>query len=301
MSNKLKYKFVLVALLVANIAFAGPGKEKNPLYSLAYDNMLVIIGLLIILGAFFAIWTSLDSVMKYNRDMAYKANGLKVPEPKIAESLDVKFKRWYDKAWDLVPMEKEQDIDLGHDYDGIRELDNRLPPWWLWTFYFTIIFGVAYIYFNHYSEMGQSQSEEYAMEMEVAEEIKRDYLARQKNAVDETNVTFLNDDANLMAGMGVYTASCAACHGAKGEGGVGPNLTDPYWIHGGSIGDVFKTIKYGVPEKGMIAWQSQLQPKTMQKVASYILSMQGTNPPNGKAPQGNLYEPEDELTMNETK
>ena len=87
-------------------------------------------------------------------------------------------------------------------------------------------------------------------------------------------------------------ARCAGgwpCHGQKGEGLVGPNFADEYWIHGGGIKNVFKVIKYGVPDKGMIAWQAQLKPADMQKVGSYILTLQGTNPPNPKAPQGTIW------------
>jgi cytochrome c oxidase cbb3-type subunit 3 len=173
-----------------------------------------------------------------------------------------------------------------HQYDGIRELDNSLPPWWVAMFYVTIIFAGAYMVYYHFTDMGVSSQEAYNIEVKEANAEIKAYLATQANKVDENTVTVLMDDASLSAAKSLYGVHCVACHGALGEGGVGPNFTDNYWIHGGDIKSIFKTIKYGVPEKGMISWQAQLNPSDMQKLGSYILSMKGTNPPNGKEPQG---------------
>lgn len=107
--------------------------------------------------------------------------------------------------------------------------------------------------------------------------------------VDENSVVVLTDAGAIAAGKGIYDGNCASCHGVAGEGLVGPNLTDAYWLHGGGIKNVFKTIKYGVPAKGMIAWQNQLNPEAIQKVSSYIVTMQGSNPANAKAPQGEIW------------
>ena len=104
----------------------------------------------------------------------------------------------------------------------------------------------------------------------------------------------MEDEAALAAGETIFLSKCASCHGQLGEGGVGPNLTDRYWVHGGSISDIFATIKYGVPEKGMISWQSQLRPKNMQQVASFIKTLEGTDPPNQKDKEGTLYQPEED-------
>ena len=192
------------------------------------------------------------------------------------------------------PMKKEKDLDLGHDYDGIRELDNSLPPWWKYGFYLTIVLSVGYMYYYHLSGSGWSSAREYQEEMAEAERQKAEYLKTAGDQVDETTATFLTDAASLASGKEIYTANCVACHGVEGQGGVGPNFTDQYWIHGGSVKDLFKVIKYGVPEKGMISWQSQLNPRKMQEVASYILTFQGTTPPNPKEPQGELYVPREE-------
>ena len=198
------------------------------------------------------------------------------------------------KLTQAVDVEHEEDVLMHHEYDGIRELNNVLPPWWLWLFYGTIIWGVVYLVNVHILGVMPLQADEYEQEMAQAKEDVAAYLAQFSNLVDESNVTAVTDETTLASGESIYKQFCVACHGANGEGGVGPNMTDAYWIHGGGIKNVFKTIKYGVPQKGMISWQSQLKPSEMQAVASYILTMQGTDPPNQKEPQGEIWVEEDE-------
>ncbi len=188
-----------------------------------------------------------------------------------------------------VEREHEQDVLMHHDYDGIRELDNVLPPWWLWLFYGSIIWGVVYLVNLHVINIWPDQKTLYSQEMDQAKTDVAAYMATLTNLVDENNVTASADASVIASGKGIFTQYCVACHMANGEGNVGPNLTDAYWLHGGGIKNVFKTIKYGVPEKGMISWQSQLKPAEIQAVASYILGLQGSNPPNAKAPQGDLW------------
>ena len=204
------------------------------------------------------------------------------------------WRRFWNKMNDSVPVARENEVMTSHEYDGIRELDNRLPPWWLYGFYFTIFFGVAYLINYHVLDTGMTQEEEYIAEMAKAEEEVSAYLASMDMLIDETSVSFTDSPEDLLVGQEVFEGKCAACHGINGEGGVGPNLADSYWIHGGDMSDIFKTIKYGVPTKGMIAWESQLTPKEMQQVSSYIYTMEGTNPPNAKEPQGELFERSDE-------
>jgi cytochrome c oxidase cbb3-type subunit 3 len=195
---------------------------------------------------------------------------------------------------DAVPIEHEGEITFHHAYDGIRELDNRLPPWWVNMFVLTIIWAVGYMYYYHWGGDGPSSIERYNTEMADAKKSMSIALAGKANAVDESNVEAITDSGALGEGELIFKNSCAVCHGQKGEGGIGPNFADAYWLHGGGIKNIFKTIKYGVPEKGMISWQSQLRPSDMQKVASYILSLQGTNPPNQKDPQGVIWNEEGE-------
>jgi len=190
---------------------------------------------------------------------------------------------------DAVPVEREHEIMMDHEYDGIRELDNNLPPWWVWMFNVTIVFAVVYMIWYHVLPYSDNQHEEYTAELLKAEEERAAYIALRGEMVDETNVEFLADAGDLKAGRSIFLQHCQACHAQDGGGGVGPNLTDPYWIHGGSIQDVFGVIKYGVPTKGMIAWQAQLRPKEMAQVASYIKTLEGTEPAAPKEPQGDLY------------
>ncbi len=194
-------------------------------------------------------------------------------------------KQFFTKA---TPIEKEADILLDHDYDGIKELDNALPPWWKFGFYITI--GVACIYLLKYEvwETGPNPTQEYVAEMNTAKADVEAYVASLKNNVDEKSVT-MSDAAGIAAGQVSFSKTCVACHGTKGEGGVGPNLTDDYWIHGGAIADLFKTVKYGYPDKGMQSWQTTYSPIQIQELVSYIKTLKGTNPPNAKAPQGDLY------------
>jgi len=203
------------------------------------------------------------------------------------------WKKFLTKANDAVPVEEEQTVMLDHNYDGIRELDNHLPPWWKWLFYVTIIFAVAYLLLYHVFGTMPLQIEEYQAEMAVAEKAQMARMADQPvSNIDESNVTYLDDPDALADGAKIFKMNCAACHKEDGGGGIGPNLTDQYWLHGGSIKDIFKTIKNGVPDKGMISWESMLSPDKIQNVASYVKSLQGTTPANPKEPQGELYEPE---------
>jgi cytochrome c oxidase cbb3-type subunit 3 len=190
-----------------------------------------------------------------------------------------------------TPIEKEQDIMLEHDYDGIKELDNKIPPWFSYLFVFTILFAVYYLLDYHVFSSNKLMYDEYAGEMKAAAE-QRALLEKTGAFVNETSVTALTDKASILNGKKTFETNCIACHAAGGGGIVGPNLTDDYWIHGGGIQNIFKTIKYGVPAKGMISWQTQLNPKQMQEVASYIISIHGTNPPNAKQPEGQKYIPE---------
>ena len=194
-------------------------------------------------------------------------------------------KQFFTKA---VPLEKEADMLLDHNYDGIKELDNALPPWWKYGFYITIVVAVFYFLKFEVWHTGMNPTEEYNTEMTIAKTETDAYLASAKENVDENTVTDL-DAAGNASGKAIFAKTCVPCHLAEGQGIVGPNLTDEYWIHGGSIKDIFKTIKYGFPDKGMQSWQTTYSPVEMQQLSSYIRSLRGTNPPNPKAPQGDLY------------
>ena len=184
-------------------------------------------------------------------------------------------------------FEKVKDELLDHDYDGIQELDNELPPWWLWLFYITIIWAVVYMVYYHVLGTGPSSAEEYQMEM-ARTETRYQQQGGETGAAgqEETKLTALTDEQSLAEGKTIFTKNCVPCHGNNGEGTVGPNLTDDYWIHGATMKDMVNTITNGVPAKGMIAWIPVLTPDEIVKVASYIRTLHGTNPPDAKAPEG---------------
>ncbi len=195
---------------------------------------------------------------------------------------------FWDKFNDVVPIEKEQDIMLDHDYDGIHELDNSLPPWWKYGFYLTIVVGVIYLWYYHGGGHGPSSAEEYIAAVKKGEEDKAAYLAKTAGNIDENNVT-MSDAAGLEEGKTLFSKNCAACHLADGGGLVGPNLTDDYWIHGGSLQDVFKSIKYGWQDKGMKSWKDDFSPKQIAELASFVRTLHGTKPASPKEKQGELY------------
>jgi len=213
-------------------------------------------------------------------------------DPEKKTSLKDKKQSWarktYLKMLDSVPVEKEKDVLLDHDYDGIKELDNNLPPWWKYGFYFTIFFAVCYmIYYS--TGTGKLPEDEYRKELALAAQQKEERIRTNAEYVNEINVVQLTDAENISKGKETFSKYCVACHRSDGGGQVGPNLTDEYWLHGGGIKHVFSTITDGVPSKGMISWKSQLSPKQIQEVASFVISLSGTNPQDGKEPQGDKW------------
>lgn len=188
-----------------------------------------------------------------------------------------------------VPVTQEADILLDHDYDGIKELDNNLPPWWKWGFYATILFSFIYLIGYHVTGTGKLQLEEYNDELALAAKAKEERMKNSAENITEENVTMLTDAGAISKGKEIFTKNCAACHAADGGGMVGPNLTDEYWLHGGGIKNIFKTVTYGVPAKGMISWQSQLSPKQIQEVSSFVWSLQGTKAAAPKEQEGEKW------------
>ncbi len=187
-----------------------------------------------------------------------------------------------------VSIEDEKDILLDHDYDGIKELDNNLPPWWKYGFYLTILVAVIYLSHYHLAQTGDLQDAEYNKSVARANAEITEFMKNAANNVDENTITLLSGE-DIQKGKEIYISNCAACHGKLGEGTVGPNLTDNYWLHSGGLSDIFKSIKYGWVDKGMKSWKEDLSPMQIAQVTSFIKSIIGTNPPNAKAPQGELY------------
>jgi len=207
------------------------------------------------------------------------------------ESTGIFSKIWWKNFKGLgVSLSDENKILIeGHDYDGIHELDNRMPPWLQSLFVGTVFIAIGYSAY-YFSGMGDLQLAELDKEIASAEVEKKAYMDKVGASMDENTVTMLKADAEVNLGKAIFQQKCIACHGPDGGGSVGPNLTDSYWLHGGTINNIFKVIKYGVPEKGMISWEKQLSPTDIQKVASYVISLKGSKPANPKEPQGELFE-----------
>ena len=169
---------------------------------------------------------------------------------------------------------------LDHEADGIRELDNQLPRWWVWLFNLSILFAVLYLVYYHVVGDGQMMLAEYQRESAVGDALKAQALARFEQ--DMAAMQPLDDPARLADGQRIFNQMCAPCHREDAGGLVGPNLTDDYWIHGPQFSDNLKVIYNGVPEKGMVTWKTLLKPVEIHAVASYIYTKRGTNPPNPK-------------------
>jgi len=199
-------------------------------------------------------------------------------------------KETWNKILGLNPLEKEDEITIDHEYDGIKELDNPIPLWFNALFYSSIVFAVVYLLVYHVFGWGMTQNEEYIAAMQEGEKQRMEFLEKSGSNIDESSVTVDLSPEFVAAGQEIFLQNCGMCHGNQGEGLIGPNLTDEYWLHGGEIGDIFRTIKYGVPEKGMVPWESNLTPVQIAQVSNYILSLEGTNPPNPKAHEGEKKE-----------
>jgi len=177
-----------------------------------------------------------------------------------------------------------EDALLDHAYDGIQEFDNPMPRWWVWLFWATFVFSLGYL-FHYWFGNGVSVADDYAGEMEVVNaERAKEAMAQQVS--EATLLQVMNDATSLSAGNQVFAGKCVPCHLDKGQGSIGPNLTDKHWIHGkGQLMDIFNTVSEGVPEKGMPAWSRQLSPSELRQVVAYVGTLRGTNVP-GKAPEG---------------
>jgi cytochrome c oxidase cbb3-type subunit 3 len=203
------------------------------------------------------------------------------------------FKLFWDKINGFVPKEKEATLVMNHNYDGITELDNHLPPWWKWLFYTTIIWGVIYFVAYHVFYSFPRSINEYNNEVAYA----NDQMQKMKTTasgpkIDEATVEATTDATMLANGKSTFLNTCSSCHRKDGGGDIGPNLTDEYWKHGGNIKNIFKVVTNGVPGTNMIAWSGVMSPEAIRNVASYVLTLQGSKPANPKKPEGDLFKPE---------
>lgn len=243
------------------------------------------------LGIALGVLMLLNAVIYLNRG---KQVVLGIIEKKVDEK-SPKTLTLVDKLFQIKPSFMDADVDLKEDFDGISELDNPPPPWFMWMFYSCVIFAGVYLVRYSWLNYAPNQKEEYAQKMQKLNTEKAAYLAKAADNVDENTVTLEKSAEKLAEAKTLFQDKCAVCHGQNGEGKNGPNLTDDYWIHGNSVKEVFKTIKYGVLEKGMVAWKEQISPSKMRAVSSYVLSLRGTNPVGAAPPQGEKLEPKEKF------
>lgn len=273
----MKNKIIIFILLFLSVAVANAQELTRPdEFDKAYFKLMgfVIVGLLVLASLLIVIL--LNAVKKLGQPQSEE----------ISENIQ---RNAWDRFWAFKDAKPEKDLMLDESYDGIVELDNPTPPWFNFLFYSTIAVAIVYLIWYHGTQSGKLQDDEYKQELVEAAAMKQEYLKKAGNLVDESNVTALTDAKAIDEGRATFIQKCAVCHGEKGEGKVGPNLTDEYWLHGGSIQDIFKTIKYGVQAKGMIPWEKQLSGLQIQQVSSFIQTLKGTNPAGAKAPEGELY------------
>jgi cytochrome c oxidase cbb3-type subunit 3 len=274
--------FIIFAITEFIIDSGGePAFLAQPIVSL----FLLIV--LLILIAIEAITSALDNVLYQSLDAEAKAryDAKRNAPSKLIQWIE----KLYSKSVGQKPIEEEHVIILDHNYDGIKELDNDLPPWWKYGFYASIIFAVLYLV-NYHILDGDTQIDELQTDIAQAKIDIEEYKKTAKNLVDFDTVTLLADASDLNNGKNIFETNCVACHKADGGGGIGPNLTDRNWILGGGIKNVFKTISEGGRDgKGMVAWKQSLKPSEMAQVASYVLQFQSTTPAEPKVSEGAIW------------
>lgn len=289
-SGKIGVWLLLVTSSMMAVPVMAQDQSQAVVPELSSTSLNTLIAVIILeLGVIFYLLINLRSLLSKDKEV------VKSTKPSFS------FAAWWDQINRFRPVQEEANIDLGHDYDGIRELDNRLPPWWLYGFYACIVFAGVYLWRYHVSHNGALSAEEYQIAVTKAAEAKEAYLAKAANKVDETTVVYQSSSDYLAGGQKIFETACAACHLADGGGSVGPNLTDDYFLHGNDIKDIFKTIKYGYPEKGMKSWQDDYTPAQISQLSSYVKSLHGTKPSKPKEPQGTLIESKEPAAADSSK
>lgn len=281
-------KRVLSTVLFVFAGTAATAQEAQKPAAAGNDELIMYVVLVVVFFVALLLISILVQVLSLARRMSGHT------EADHQESTIFSEKWWKRFGGVTVELSEEDKILIKeHDYDGIQELDNRMPPWLALMFQGTIVFAVIYLLIYHVFSVGDLPAAELEKDLQAAAVQKAAFLEKAGAKIDETTVTLVSEQEALTKGKAIFTTNCAACHAEDGGGTVGPNLTDDYWLHGGDIKDVFKVIKHGVPEKGMIAWEKQLKPQEIQYVASFIVSeLHGSKPAAPKEPQGELYKAE---------
>lgn len=268
---------VLSPQSVYALQFTAPGESSEPTLWLLVENSDIYFLLAINVVLVFVILYLRNIFRNFLRMV--KPEPVKVQKEKISKKLNR-------VLTDIVPIEEESKIMLDHEYDGIRELDNNLPPWWVWGFVATVVFAIVYMMDYHVLGISDLQLKEYEKDVKKSEREVKAYLAKMAMNVDENTATLLTGSSDMAAGKSIFQANCVTCHNPKGEGNIGPNLTDKQWIYGFDIKDLFRTIKTGTPN-GMPEHNSKLNPVQIQQVGSFILQLPETS---GKEAEGTITE-----------
>ncbi len=273
----LTFGFIATQNTSLALEFSSPGEKTDTNLWLLVESsdiyFLIVINVILLF------------ILVYLRSMFKNFLSMVKTEKEIAKEIPVT-KKINAILTDAVPIEEESRIMLHHEYDGIRELDNNLPPWWVWMFVATIIFAVVYLFNYHVLGTSDLQIKAYEKEMKKSEREVQAYLSKMAMNVDETNATVLTEASDISAGKSIFQTNCVTCHNPNGEGNIGPNLTDKSWIYGFDVKDVFKTIKLGTAN-GMPEHNSKLNPIQIQQVASFVLQLKETK---GKEAQGTIIE-----------
>ncbi len=275
----------LILAGVLSLAWMVPAHAEVSLSNLLNSQQGTAILIIMVLTALVVILMGFTLYMLAQlKSIIFEKEGLK------AEKKETAWDRFYVKyiAGRHVAVGRESEKLMDHEYDGIREMDHPMPPWLKYIFIGTVIFGAYYIAAYLVFDTGASQYDEYADQIEEARLIAAERMGDTEPITAET-VALDQSSATLMAGKQIYDMSCSPCHAKDGGGTIGPNLTDEFWVHGGSISDIFRVIYDGVPESGMIPWNTQLSPQQIQNVTNYVLTLQDVEPANPKAPEGEKY------------
>lgn len=268
------------------------------LFSIDASFVLLLVVMAVVLIAAVVVLRAMRTMLRLTMPHVLEAEKASLAATKAARR--DRRRQWWNKLMGLRPLAEEKDLVIDHAYDGITELDNPVPAWFNGMFYASMAFAVVYLCVYHVFGWGLNQDQEYEREMARAELARQEWLAQAADNVDENTVAVDSRPETVAAGMAIFTQNCIACHGGAGEGGIGPNLTDDYWLHGGTVKDIFKVIKYGVLDKGMVPWEQSLTPAQIAEVTNYILTLRGTNPPNAKEPQGEKITEEVQQESTET-
>ncbi len=274
----------VIFLIIVSIAeyFIGTGEQ----YAFIEQPILLVIYLVILLFLISAevILGAIENIMYQTLNNEARERYIRARQERLDK---LSLKSWFQQM--ANPQPEERDLELDHNYDGIKELDNKLPPWWLYSFYATIIFAFGYMAYYHVFD-GDTQDMEFQNEMAAAQVAIEEYKKNAPELINAENVTLMTDAADIEKGQSLCQVTCMACHAVDGGGGIGPNLTDDHWILGGGIKNIYHTISEGGRAgKGMIAWKSSLSPVEMQQISSYIISLQGTTPAAPKEPEGDIW------------